>query len=185
MKLITKIAAVSILTFSIATTACKKEKHEEEHNDNEIITTVELKFSSQGNPDLIYTWKDLDGDGGNAPAIDQIVLAPNTTYQASLKLLDETRNPAEDITEAIRQEDTDHRFYYTSGNSVVEISNLNNDRNGIPLGTTSTWTTGDDGNSTVNIVLRHYPQGGKDASDAVNSSKSSTDVDVSFNVSVE
>lgn len=172
---------------SLAALSCKKESATPEDNDNEIITTVELQFTEQGTSNtLTYKWEDLDGDGGNAPVIDEIVLAPGKVYEAQLSLLDKTKTPAENITEEVEEESADHRFYFmpTAGSNIT-VDNLNNDGNGIPLGITSRWTTTTTADGSVNIVLRHYPDGGKAADDLVNSSKSSTDVDVTFNTKLE
>lgn len=181
-----KTAALIATVISFATVSCKKEKPEQEHNDNEMITTVELQFTEQGtSTPFTFKWQDLDGDGGNAPIIDEIKLAPNKVYNVSLKLWDNTKTPAENITEEVAEEGADHRFYYTPSGPNIAVSNLNNDSNGVPLGITSTWTTTGAAEGTIGVVLRHYSQGGKEAGDPVNSSKSSTDVDVSFNTVVE
>lgn len=174
--------AFLVATVVFATTSCKKEKANQEDNDNEVITTVELNFTEQGTSNTTtFKWQDLDGDGGNAPVVDNIELAPNKTYAVTLRLLDETKSPVDNVTEEVEAESQDHRFYFTpSANSNITVSSLNNDTNGIPLGTTSTWTTTTDAEGTIGIILRHYPDGGKATEDPVNSTKSSTDVDVRF-----
>ena len=54
---------------------------------------------------------DLDGAGGNAPTVfDTIRLQANTTYNASITLLNESAIPAEDLTVEVQQEDQDHLF---------------------------------------------------------------------------
>jgi hypothetical protein len=67
------------------------------------------------------------------------------------------------------------------------VSNLNNDGNGVPLGITSTWTTTAVATGTINVTLRHYPGNppNKAANDPVNSPKSSTDIEVSFNTRIQ
>ncbi|MBX3255292.1 MAG: hypothetical protein KF862_14220 [Chitinophagaceae bacterium] len=180
----TVIAAGCVALFAVS---CKKESAKPEDNDNEIITTVELHFTEQGTgSSLTYKWEDLDGDGGNAPVISEIVLAPEKVYDVQIVLLDKTKTPVEDITEEVEEEAADHRFYFIpSGESNITIDDLNNDSDGIPLGITSRWTTAAAANGSVNIVLRHYPDGGKAANDLVSSSKSSTDADVTFSTKIQ
>lgn len=179
--------AMIALSATVLFSACKKDDPKPEENDNEVITTVELTFTpTAGGSSLVYTWKDADGEGGAAPVIQDIVLAPNTAYNASLRLLDETKSPVENTTDEINEEAVDHRFYYEpSAGSDIIVSNLNNDPNGVPLGLTSTWTTTAAANGSIKITLRHYEAGGKLAADLVSDSKSSTDVEVSFNTKVQ
>ncbi len=164
--------------------SCKKEKNEEEHNDNELITTVRLTLTEQGTSNVLtFNWKDIDGAGGQAPEIDDIVVKANTVYTASLSFLDESKTPAENITEEIEEEGDVHRVYYNAPGGLT-ISNLDKDANGVTLGINSTWTTGSSASGTLHIVLKHYSAAGKEESDPVNSSKSSTDADVSFELTI-
>ncbi|MBX2922650.1 MAG: hypothetical protein KF746_10700 [Chitinophagaceae bacterium] len=172
---------------SLAVVSCKKESAKPEDNDNEVITTVELHFTEQGTSNVkTFKWEDLDGDGGNAPVIEEITLTPDKVYDVHIKLLDKTKTPVEDVTEEVEEESQDHRFYFipTAGSNIT-IDNLDNDDNDIPLGLTSTWTTAAAATGSVNVVLRHYPNGGKAEGDPVNSSKSSSDVDVTFNTKLQ
>lgn len=92
-------------------------------------------------------------------------------------MLNKTVNPAEDITIEVAAESQAHRFYYELiGSPNVTVTNLNTDTNGFPLGITSTWTTGAVSNGKIEVTLRHYPGGGKEATDLVTSNKSSTDI---------
>lgn len=176
------LAVASIIALGIS--SCKKDNMEEE-NDNEVITTVEVRLTEQGtSTEQVYKWEDLEGDG--SPIIQDIVLAPGKVYNVSLKLYDKTKTPVENTTEDIEEEAVDHRFYFQpSVGSNITVSNLDNDDNGVPVGLTSVWTTGAVATGTINIVLRHYENGGKELSDDVNSSKSSTDVDVTFTTKVQ
>jgi hypothetical protein len=67
------------------------------------------------------------------------------------------------------------------------VAGLDNDGNGVPLGITSTWTTGAVATGKTKITLRHYggTPPGKAAGDLVSSSKSSTDIEVDFNTKIQ
>lgn len=183
VKFISSIAVVATMLF---VTSCNKDDDPTiEGNENEVITKVELRFKEQGTTtELVYSWNDPDGDGGNPPVIDQIVLQPGKTYDVSLSFLDEVNG--EDITEEISEEADEHRIYYVaSSTSNIQIANLDKDENSITLGLKSVWTTTTATTGTVRIVLRHYPEAGKLETDLINDPKSSTDADILFVSKVE
>ena len=164
---------------------CKKEKGE--HNEEEVITTVALSFTPAGGGSVLeFEFNDPDGPGGLAPTADDIVLDANTTYDVTIAFRNDIAG--EDITEEIEEEAEAHRIYYTAAaGSNISFSNLNNDGNGAPLGTSSTWTTTAAADGQVTITLRHYGSNppDKQGPDPVNSPKSSTDAEVVFQTSVQ
>jgi hypothetical protein len=173
---------------SLMLTSCDKDNGDE-GNEEEVITTVQLTFVPVGpGATVTYKFDDPDGPGGANPTKDEIILAPNKTYNVTLQLLNKTVNPAVDMTTEVAAEAQAHRFYYEpSAGANITIAGLNNDAAGIPLGITSSWTTGVAATGTVKITLRHYPGNppNKAASDLVNSSKSSTDIEVDFNTRLQ
>lgn len=182
---------LSIIIFLFATSfifsSCKKDAVEE--NEEELITTMVLSFTpTTGGTTLSYQYDDPDGPGGIAPTKQEIVLAASTTYNVSLQLLNKTETPPDDITVEVQNESAAHRFYYEpSAGSNIAISGLNKDVNGIPLGTTSTWSTGSAATGTVKVVLRHYPGTPPDKAitDPINSPKSNTDIEVLFSTKIQ
>lgn len=180
--------AIGILMVGSLLTACEKD-NDEEPNEEELITTMKLTFVPVGGGTTVtYQFKDLDGPGGTAPTQDEIVLVPSKTYNVTLQLLNEAETPAEDITTEVQAEADAHRFYFQpSGGSNIGVAGLNNDPNGVPLGITSVWTTGAVSTGTIAVTLRHYAGNppGKDVADPVNSPKSSTDIEVTFNTRIQ
>ena len=178
---------ILVLVVLFAAASCKKETQPAEENENELITTIQLDFTNRGTADkLIYVWEDADGPGGEIPAIDEIALEPNTEYDVKVTLWDKSKTPAEDVTEEVRAESENHRFYYeTSAGSGIAIADFDNDINGVPLGITSVWTTTSAATGTFSLILRHYQNGGKEASDAAGSTKSTTDAGAIFDFVVE
>ncbi|HZI00586.1 MAG TPA: hypothetical protein VEX63_05530 [Flavisolibacter sp.] len=180
----------SLMLFSASAlllTSCEKDKDEE--HDEEVITTMQLTFVPVGGGATVtYKFDDPDGPGGANPTKDQIVLATGKTYNVTLQLLNKTANPVADITTEVAAEAASHRFYYEpSAGSNIAVNNLNNDAAGVPLGITSTWTTTTAATGTMKITLRHYPGNppNKATADLVNSSKSSTDIEVTFDTRVQ
>ncbi len=179
---------MGLVISSLLITSCKKDKVEEP-NDEEVITTMKLRFVPVGGgTTLNYQYKDADGPGGAAPTQDEIVLAPSKTYNVTVQLLNETETPAEDITLEVAAEANAHRFYYepATGSNIV-VNGLNNDGNGVPLGITSTWATTAIATGKVKVTLRHFggTPPGKAVGDLVNSSKSRTDIEVEFNTKIQ
>jgi len=187
-----ELLKIGLLLFSasaLVLTSCDKDDDEEE-NEEEVITTMQLTFVPVGGGNTVtFKYDDPDGPGGGAPTQDQITLMPNKTYNVTLQLLNKTANPAQDITAEIAAEAQSHRFYYEpAGGSNITVAGFNNDANGVPLGITSTWTTGAATTTgTMKITLRHYPGNppNKAANDPVNSPKSSTDIEVTFNTRLQ
>jgi hypothetical protein len=67
------------------------------------------------------------------------------------------------------------------------VSGLDNDANGVALGLSSNWVSGAAATGKIKITLRHYGGNppGKAANDPVNSTKSSTDLEVEFNTKIQ
>lgn len=170
----------AIAVFGTMLTSCSKDDVAEE-NSNELITTIELKVTERGTSNTqSFNFEDIDGPGGQAPEIDEILLAPNKTYDVEIEVYDESKNPPVAIHEEIEEEADDHRFYFEPSNANLTINGFDNDGAGKPLGLNSVWTTTTAAQGNVKITLRHYENGGKETSDPVNSTKSSTDAEVSF-----
>lgn len=180
---------LGMLVIGAVLSSCEKDKDEVEENEEEVITTMQLILVPEGaGTTLTYAFDDPDGPGGTAPTQDEIVLAPSTTYNVNIQLLNKTETPAGNITEEVEEEAIAHRFYYEpSAGSNITVSDLNNDPNGVPLGITSKWVTGAAATGSIKITLRHYPGNppGKATDDLVNSGKSGTDIEVDFDSSIE
>jgi hypothetical protein len=178
----------SILFSAIIFSGCEKDDIGEE-NEEEIITTMLLQFTPQGGGNMLeYSFDDPDGPGGANPTQSTITLAPNKTYDVEAILLNKTTNPIDTVSNDVEEESDAHRIYYLpSSGSNITVSNLDTDDAGVPLGLNGTWTTGATATGTIRVVLRHYANNppGKAANDDVNSTKSSTDIDVTFSSAVQ
>ncbi|HML56784.1 MAG TPA: hypothetical protein PKA85_00315 [Ferruginibacter sp.] len=187
MKKNFKLFLAAAIFGSVALTSCSKDN--EESNDEELITTVALSFTPVGGGTTnTFQFRDVDGPGGNPPVIDEIVLSPGMAYNMSVRGLNESVTPTEDITIEINNESTSHRFYHLpSAASGIVVDNLNTDGNGITLGVTGRVTTGVASTGTYRVVLRHYGATPPDKveADPVDSPKSSSDIDITFSARVE
>ena len=91
-------------------------------NEEEVITTLTYTLTPfKGGSAVVFSYRDLDGDGDGEPTITNGTLSPATTYTGALTLLNETESPAESITEEIEEEDADHQFFFVTTMSDLQI----------------------------------------------------------------
>lgn len=167
---------------SVVIISCSKDDDSPEPiNEEEVITTMTVVLNP-GN--ITLKSQDLDGDGPNPPSVTVSGnLSANTTYNGSVTFLNELESPPEDITEEVEEEDDEHQVIFVSSGVALSISDLNTDGNGNDLGTQFSLSTAAAGSGTLRIVLRHEPTKPNDGTLA--GAGGSTDIDVSFNVTVE
>tara|TARA_B100001093_G_scaffold343022_1_gene327797 strand:- start:8 stop:583 length:576 start_codon:yes stop_codon:yes gene_type:complete len=148
-------------------------------NEEEVITTMNVYVDGA----LAMSSTDSDGDGPLEPVVTDGVLAANTTYSVRLEFLNELEDPAEDITEEVEEEDLEHQVFYSAGGDLnVGVEYANFDSDGNPLGTLFTLTTNEAGSGTITITLVHEPM---KPNDGLATAGGLTDIEVTFNVSVE
>ena len=167
---------------SVVIISCSKDDDSPEPiNEEEVITTMTVVLNP-GN--ITLQSQDLDGDGPNPPSVTVSGnLSANTTYTGSVTFLNELESPAEDITEEVEEEDDEHQVIFVSSGVALSVSDLNKDGNGNDLGTQFSLSTAAAGSGTLRIVLRHEPTKPNDGTLA--GAGGETDIDVSFNVTVE
>lgn len=152
-------------------------------NEEELITSVliALRDSSGVEPNKSFMYRDLDGDGGNAPSVfDTIRLLSNKTYFADLYFLDESKQPADTISNEVLAEADEHLVCYTPSGVSMLIERLDKDANNLPLGLKSTWRTDATSTGTLRLVLKHQP-GNKSGS----CEPGSSDIDLLFPLIVQ
>lgn len=174
-----KFLYLAALTVSLLATSCDNDDDTpEEVNEEEVITTLRVSLAgTAGN--VVMQSTDLDGDGPDAPVVAVIgELAANSTYEGEVTFLNETEDPAEDITEEVEEESDEHQVFFTAGGGLdVATTYTNFDGDGNPLGTTFTLTTGDASTGTFTVTLRHEPV---KPNDGLASAGGETDIEVTF-----
>ncbi len=129
-------------------------------NDQEVITTVILDFDGTR-----FEFDDVDGDGGEPPTIDPVVIAPGS-YTLTVHFENRLEDPAEDITDEVNDESADHLVLFT-GSAVASPATTNTgapltqayadtDSNGLPVGLASS-VTATPGEGLLTVTLRHMP----------------------------
>lgn len=185
LKQLSTLALASLFIFSCSS---DDDSIPEIVNEEELITTTTISLTSEGNPTVTFTATDLDGDGPNAPVIDDVNLLANTTYTGTVTLLNETESPAEDITEEVAEEADEHQFFYQASTSLnVTTDYADADADGNPVGINFSLITGEASNGTFTVTLRHEPSKGASgvAEGDITNAGGETDVTQTFNVIVE
>lgn len=183
------IALIALLTFS-----CSSDDNNTPPpvNEEELITTVTAIYTPEGGGSAItLQYKDLDGEGANAPVVTvSEPFAKNTTYNGSVTFKNELANPVDDITAEIVSEGEAHQiFYQKTGNLTPFVYGTapgNFDSNGKVIGLQSVFTTAGEASGSLTITLRHEPNknaANVSAGDIANAG-GSTDAEVTFAISV-
>jgi len=174
-----------LLSFTIVTIAtissCKKDddhaNDDHEHNEEELITSLSLTFTDTAGikPTLTYAFKDPDGVAGNAPTqFDTLKLSANTVYNVTVSFLDESKNPAVNITSEVEEEDHEHLICFD--NTGLNATVVRTDSDGTyEVGLKSRWTLGNASQGNMKVSLKHQP-GVKNGNCGVGE----TDVEVNF-----
>ena len=179
-----KVKFLTISIFAIALFAsCSDDDVPEPVNEEEVITTLTVTLDS-GSGSVVMQYQDLDGDGSNAAVVTVSgSLNANTIYDGSIVLLNETEDPAENITEEVEEEDLDHQFFYTVGSGLnVTTDYADADSMGNPLGLSFILTTSEASSGALTFTLRHEPN---KPNDGLETAGGETDIDVTFDVIVE
>lgn len=153
--------------------------------EEEVITTMTITLTPQGGGTAVeLKTRDLDGDGPNAPVITVSGdLAAGITYNGTIELLNETENPAEDITEEVEEKDEEHQFFYTTSVELDATTSYGNfDVNNNPLGTEFTLTSGAASTGTLTFTLRHEPT---KPNTGLGDAGGETDIEETFTITIQ
>lgn len=186
MNNLARRSGVLLLAATVAVMGCKKDS-DPEPEENELITTVTLTFTERGTTNTrSVTWKDTDGEGGAAPTVGKLSLAPNKTYDLAVTMLDESKSPAADITEEIEEEADEHLFVYTpTPANLMTITITDKDSRNLPVGLKATAITTAAGTGKLQVVLRHQPPVGGNPVKNGTAGPGSTDFDGTFDVEIK
>ena len=153
-------------------------------NEDELITTVILTLTPDSGDQVVLTTIDLDGDGPDEPVTTVVGnFSENTQYQGAVQFLNETEDPAEDITQEVIEEADEHQVFYTISEGLnIQTTYEDQDSQGNPLGVQITLSTGTASEGSLTVTLRHEPV---KPNDGLESAGGETDISTSFDVSIQ
>lgn len=139
-------------------------------NPEEVITTMILTFAPQSGTggQVTATFRDLNPEDSTPPSqFDSITLQMDTTYELSIRFLNETEDPAEEITEEIEEESDEHQVFVDGASVGTLVSHAyadtemdyKSDGRNLPVGLLNDITPLMMGSGSENfrVTLKHQP----------------------------
>lgn len=187
LEIIKNLKFLAIAFFAaFAFVSCSDEDDAPEpETEEEVITTMTVTLTpDDGGMAITLKTQDLDGDGSDEPEVTVSGnLTAGVTYTGSIELLNETEDPAEDITEEVEEADDEHQFFYTPGGGLdITTAYTNFDSNNNPLGTEFTLTANSAGSGTLTFTLRHEPT---KPNTGLDDAEGETDIEATFDITIE
>lgn len=180
-----KFLSLALLATLCITSCSNDDENPTPVNEEEIITTLTVTLTPNGGgPTITVQTRDLDGDGPNAPVITVSGnLMAGEVYDGAIVLLNETVDPADNITTEVEDEAEEHQFFYTiSGGLDATTAYSNFDGDGNPLGTEFTLTAGAASSGTITFTLRHEPM---KPNTGLGNAGGETDIAATFDLEIE
>jgi hypothetical protein len=132
-----------------------------DHHDHEVITTVKLNVVDLEDFEQVFTWADPELDG--EPVVDSLSFRLDQSYQVSVSFWNELENPAEDLTQEILDESSEHQVFFGGDLYNIDEAGLldhaytDQDERGNPIGVENTLDGVALGEGILSIGLRHLP----------------------------
>jgi hypothetical protein len=177
-----KFLKYALLASALVFASCSDDDNTpDEVNEEEVITTLTVTLDS-GTDQIILQYQDLDGEGSDPAEITVSgTLSANTVYDGSIVLLNEIEG--ENITEEVEEEADEHQFFYTVGSGLNVTTDYNDaDSMGNPVGLSFILSTLDASSGALTFTLRHEPN---KPNSGLNNAGGETDIEITFNVTVQ
>ena len=153
-------------------------------NEEEVITTMNVTLvAHDGSGTVFMSSVDDDGEGPNLPVVTVSgPISSMTSYSGMVEFLNESEDPAEDITEEVIEEADEHQVFFSTNGVFLDFVYGDFDSNGNPLGTQFVLAPEGTGSGTITITLVHEPA---KPNDGLSTAGGETDIEVTFDVVVE
>ncbi|MEJ8803745.1 hypothetical protein [Pontibacter sp. H249] len=193
MKKLFRPYLVFLMMGSLLFTAssCSDDDPEPIEEEQELITTLKITLVPVGKSQSVEgIYSDPDGDGGNDASVNTLNLEANTTYNATITLFDDSKNPSVELTSEVEEEGDEHEFFYqTLDNLVLAITKTDRDNSNRPVGLEAQVVTTDASSGRLRITLKHQPNlkvGANDANrEQTGLTRGETDVQATFPVVIQ
>jgi hypothetical protein len=182
--------------FLLLLSGCDKDPEPE--NIPEEITKVVLTFTPAGGAPVVVEAVDPDLDGPQSIVIGSIALAANTNYTLTIEMFNgfyAPTDPEYNVTEEVEEEGAEHQLFFSWSDGVFSnpagtgnigatgaVNYTDSDENGLPIGLTTTWTTGTaTTGKSFRIMLKHQPE---IKSATSTSADGESDLDITFPINI-
>ncbi len=161
MKNLSKINLLFLFSIIALVFSCDKDDPEPV-NEEELITSVRITFTSTGPIDETFTatWEDLDGEGGNDATVSDLTLTSGNSYDLDVEFFNQNIN----ITAEIKTEAAEHQLFFESSAGLtllVEYNDVETDYvltgGDFPVGLSNTASVGLSSTGTLTVILVHEP----------------------------
>jgi hypothetical protein len=183
-----RFAAIA-LSGALVLSACNV-SDPKDSNEQETFTTARLTYANNADasdkPEATIKFKDGFGHGDVLEKNETIKLKAGATYSVELIFLDETKDPADVMSEEVEEEGEAHQIFYTPAGADLTVAYADKDGNFRPIGLKTTQTSGTAGTGTLKVTLKHQQEGATLLkNDTSNINTGETDVEVTFNVTIQ
>ena len=164
---------------------CNDDDNNDPVNEEEVITTMTVTLTpDNGSTAVVLEYRDLDGEGEEVPIITVSGdLIAGATYNGSILVLNETENPAENLSEEIEEEGDEHQFFFVVGGGLEVTTSYNDmDLNGNPIGLSFTLNANSASSGDFTVTLIHEPI---KPNNGISDAGGSTDIEVTFPITIE
>lgn len=170
---------VPFLTFVLALSAviyngCKKDNPEAppvetEHPPATTVTMYLIRLDGSGNETTdttSATVRDTSVVPGKPANEDTLMLQAGSSYKGTFKLIDESVNPPDNLTQSIIDEQDAHLYVFTISAGLtgkLTVTDLNKDHNGLDFGQIFkvNVNAGASGSGAIHVFLQHHDSGDK------------------------
>lgn len=163
-------------------------------NPEEVITTMVVTLID-GSDVVTLRFFDEDGDDPTDPVVTVSgPLKSNTTYNGSIRILNETEDPAGEVNDEIKEEAEEHQFFYITDDLGITTayadkeSDYVSDAGDNPVGIEFTLTTTEQtGDADLKVELRHEPNKEAEgvADGDITNAGGEPDIEWTFNIEVD
>ena len=155
--------------------------------EKKVITTVVLELTNFATEVASFTYRDLDGVGGNDPVVTPVELPINSLSFGQLTFLNEAVNPPININEEIDADKEGHQLFYIRNGVDLIVAYADGDGNNDPIGLSIVMRSGSAGSGNLIISLfsgvDKLAEGVREGNAA--NAGGQTDIQVTFPVTIE
>jgi hypothetical protein len=168
------LAVILTALISLINVGCSEDNPEAppvetEHPPATTVTMYLIRLDSTGvetTDTTTATVRDTSVVPGKPANEDTLMVNAGTSYKGTFKLIDESVNPPDDLTQDIIDEQDAHLYVFTISSSLngkLTVTDLNKDHNGLDFGQIFkvNVNSGVAGSGFIHVQLQHHDSGDK------------------------